>query len=86
MLFLVGQSMTADTSVISQFSAAASPQPLYMLIPVAIMLIVAMVTRDIYKAVTVGLVLGSLTGLATGLLTPSMIMGVNAQALDGLPV
>ncbi|MCC6519756.1 MAG: Na+/H+ antiporter NhaC family protein [Tabrizicola sp.] len=83
-LFLVlGQSMTADTSVISQFSAAASPQPLYMLIPVAIMLIVAMVTRDIYKAVTVGLVLGSLTGLATGLLTPSMIMGVNEGTPTG---
>ena len=47
------------------------------------MLIVAMVTRDIYKAVTVGLVLGSLTGLATGLLTPSMIMGVNEGTPTG---
>ncbi|MDZ4135478.1 MAG: hypothetical protein U1D06_07775 [Paracoccaceae bacterium] len=76
-----GQSLSADTAVVSQFGTAASPLPLLMLIPVAIMLIVAMVTRDIYKAVTVGLVLGSVTGLATGLLTPSMIMGVS----DGTP-
>ncbi len=83
LLFLViGQSMTADTAVVSQFNAAASPLPLLMLIPVAIMLIVSVVSRDICMAVTVGLVLGSLTGLATGLLTPSMIMGVN----EGTPI
>lgn len=82
LLFLVfGQSQAADTAVVSQFSTAASPQPLLMLIPVAIMLIVAMVTRDIFMAVTTGLVLGSVTGLATGLLTPSMIIGVT----DGTP-
>lgn len=82
LLFLVlGQWLTADTTMVSRFSVEASPLPLFMLIPVAVMLIVAMVTRDIYKAVTVGLVLGSVTGLATGLLTPSMIMG----ATDGTP-
>ncbi|GHC20743.1 sodium:proton antiporter [Gemmobacter nanjingensis] len=83
-LFLViGQSQTADTSIVSQFSATASAMPLFMLIPVAIMLIVAMVTRDIFMAVTVGLVLGSATGLATGLLTPAMIVGVKDGALSG---
>jgi Na+/H+ antiporter NhaC len=68
-------------TVVNEFVADASPAPLLMLIPVAIMLIVAMVTRDIFKAVTVGLVLGSVTGLATGLLTVDAIIGVS----DGKP-
>lgn len=60
---------------------AATPRPLLMLVPVGIMLIVAMVSRNIFLAVTVGLVLGSLTGLGTGLLTVSDIAGV----VDGSP-
>src|SRR5690606_24650442 len=43
----------------------ASPRGLIMLIPVAVMLTVAFLTRDIFKAVTVGLVLGTLTALGT---------------------
>jgi Na+/H+ antiporter NhaC len=78
---IMGQSSAQTTGIATEFSAAATPLPLLMLIPVAIMLIVAMVKRDIYIAVTVGLVLGSLTGLVSGLLTPSMIMGVK----DGTP-
>src|SRR5690606_10570813 len=45
-LFLVlGQSTAHDTGMATAFSAAATPVPLLMLVPVAIMLIVAMVTR-----------------------------------------
>lgn len=81
-LFLViGQRTAQVTGAVTEFSAAATPLPLLMLIPVAIMLIVAMVKRDIYIAVTVGLVLGSITGFASGLLTLDMIIGVK----DGAP-
>lgn len=81
-LFLViGQRTAQATDVAATFSTAATPLPLLMLIPVAIMLIVAMVKRDIYIAVTVGIVLGSLTGLASGLLSLDMIVGVK----DGTP-
>ncbi|WP_406386950.1 hypothetical protein [Streptomyces sp. NBC_01618] len=52
-----------------------------MLIPVALMLTVALLTRDIFKAVTVGLAAGIVTGLASGLLTPGGIVGVT----DGAP-
>ncbi|WP_244303429.1 Na+/H+ antiporter NhaC family protein [Leucobacter coleopterorum] len=52
-----------------------------MLVPVAIMLIVAMKTRDIFKAVTVGLVLGTATGLLTGLIKFENVIGVT----DGAP-
>ncbi len=82
LLFLfIGMSSDNAGTVVTEFSGNASPAPLLMLIPVAIMLIVAMVTRDIFKAVTVGLILGSITGLATGLLTVDAIIGVT----DGNP-
>ncbi len=78
---LIGMSSDNAGTVVNEFVGNASPVPLLMLIPVAIMLIAAMVTRDIFKAVTVGLVLGSVTGLATGLLTIDAIIGVS----DGKP-
>lgn len=79
---MIGMSSANADAVVTEFGGAnVSPAPLLMLIPVAIMLIVAMASRDIYKAVTVGLVLGIITGLATGLLTPGDIMGVK----DGNP-
>ena len=75
---------TADaTGTATEFSADASPLPLLMLIPVAIMLIVAMITRDIFLAVTTGIVLGSLTGLASGLMTFDNIIGVQDGSLTG---
>lgn len=79
--FLVVGMSTAHNTDVAVFSATASPLPLLMLIPVAIMLIVAMVSRNIFLAVTVGLILGSLTGLAVGLLNLNDIAGVS----DGAP-
>lgn len=80
---VIGMSTSGTAGVVAEFSAEATPAPLLMLIPVAIMLIVAMATRDIFMAVTVGLVLGSLTGLATGLLSPADIVGVTDGAPSG---
>lgn len=54
---------------------------LVMLIPVAVMLFAAVKTRNIYKAITVGLILGTIVGLAFGLLTPKSILSVE----DGAP-
>lgn len=51
--------------------AAADPKSLVMLIPVAVMLIVATKTRNIFQGILVGLVLGTVTGLALGLFTPA---------------
>lgn len=62
---------------------SANAKGLLMLIPVGIMLAVSFVTRDIFKAVTVGLVLGTITGLAVGLLTPSGILGVEEGTPSG---
>lgn len=81
-LFLVIGIMTAGAGAGNGgFDAAATPLPLVMLIPVAIMLIVAMKTRDIFIAVTVGLTLGIVTALLTGLLSFDGVLGV----ADGVP-
>ena len=61
--------------------ANMNPMGLIMLIPVAIMIAVAFITRDIFKAVTVGIVLGAVTAVATGLMDFSGIIGVT----DGNP-
>lgn len=58
--------------------AAANPKSLAMLVPVVIMLVVATKTRNIFKGILVGLVLGSITGLALGLFTPADIFSNDA--------
>lgn len=64
----------------------ATPGPLIMLIPVAIMLVVSFRTRDIFKAVTVGLGLGTVTALVFGLIKVSDIVGVKDGAPTGFLV
>ncbi len=59
-----------------------NPITLVMLVPVVIMLIVAIKTRNIYKAITIGIILGTITGLAFNLLTFDNIISVT----DGTPV
>jgi Na+/H+ antiporter NhaC len=55
---------------------SANPVSLIMLIPVGIMLIVSVKTRDIYKAITVGLLLGTITGLGFHLISWSHVLNV----------
>lgn len=82
LLFLaLGLAAAKPVEGVESLLAEANPLPLVMLIPVAIMLIVAMKTRDIFKAVTVGLILGTVTGLATGLIRFENVIGVT----DGAP-
>lgn len=58
-----------------------NPMTLVMLIPVVAMLMVAIKFRDIYKAITVGIILGTITGLACKLLAFGDIISV----VDGVP-
>ncbi|MFD4858761.1 Na+/H+ antiporter NhaC family protein [Streptomyces atratus] len=86
--FLLGSSGRSSDHAHSQelLEQAADPLALVMLIPVALMLTVALLTRDIFKAVTVGLASGIVTGLASGLLTPEGIIGVTDGAPTGFLV
>ncbi len=58
-----------------------NPVTLVMLIPVAVMLVIAIKTRNIYKAITAGIAVGTITGLVSGLLTFDNIISV----ADGTP-
>ena len=78
---VIGMATANPAAPAGGFGVDASPLPLVMLIPVAIMLLVAMLSRDIYLAVTVGLVLGTITGLLTGILSFDGVIGV----VDGAP-
>ncbi|MFF2654954.1 Na+/H+ antiporter NhaC family protein [Streptomyces sp. NPDC058045] len=81
--FALGASGRSTDSAQSQhlLEKASDPLALVMLAPVALMLVVALRSRNIFKAVTVGLVSGIITGLATGLLSLRGIVGVT----DGAP-
>lgn len=80
LLFAVfgGSSTASATTVLAEH---ANPTALWMLIPVALMLAVAITTRDIFKAITAGLVLGTATALITGLITWNDVLSVT----DGAP-
>jgi Na+/H+ antiporter NhaC len=62
-----------------EIEAAANPVSLIMLIPVAIMLVVSTKTRNIYQGILVGMVLGTIVGLASGLFTFDAIFANDAE-------
>lgn len=59
-----------------------NPTTLIMLLPVIVMLIVSIKTGSIYKAITVGIFLGTIIGLSFNLLTFEDIISV----VDGMPI
>ncbi|WP_432514854.1 Na+/H+ antiporter NhaC family protein [Kineococcus sp. SYSU DK001] len=64
-----------------ELAEAAAPRGLWMLLPIVAVLVVAVRTRDIFRAVAVGLVLGTLTALVAGLISPAQVLSV----ADGAP-
>ncbi|CAM3313035.1 Na+/H+ antiporter NhaC family protein [Occultella aeris] len=65
----------------ADLAEASDARGLLMLIPIAVLLAVSFYTRNIFLAVTVGLILGTATALLSGLLEPSGVLGV----VDGAP-
>lgn len=61
----------------------ASPRGLFMLIPIIALFCVAFWKRDLYLAITVGLIGGTLTALVTGLMTPSDIVSADDGVAEG---
>lgn len=73
-----GSGATATAVDLAEHS---DPRGLVMLLPIAALLVTAFRSRNIFLAVTVGLVLGTVTALLTGLIEPSGVLGV----VDGAP-
>ena len=78
---LLGGGGTMGQGAEQILASSMDPKPLIMLVPVAVMLAVAIKTRSIYKAITVGLALGTVVGLASGLVAPERVVSVT----DGVP-
>lgn len=64
-------------------ASIAKADTLVMLIPVAIMLVIAVRTRNIYKAITAGLILGTATALLFQLITLKDIVSISEGAPAG---
>ena len=79
---LLGGSGSGSTTAVD-LSEHADPRGLIMLLPIAALLLTAFLSRNIYLAVTVGLVLGTATALLAGLLEPTGVLGVAEGAPTG---
>lgn len=79
--WIFGGGGTVGTGATDILAKNMNPSTLVMLVPVIVMLIVSIKTRDIYKAITVGIVLGTITGLFFNLLTFDNVISV----VDGVP-
>ncbi|NED68232.1 Na+/H+ antiporter NhaC family protein, partial [Streptomyces sp. SID10244] len=86
MLYIVvGLILTTDSGT-SATPTDVGPKPLLMLIAVVSLLAVAFWKRDLFLATTCGLVVGTVIGLASGLITPADIISSKDDAATGFLV
>lgn len=81
LFWVFGGGGTAGAGAEEILSGSMNPTTLVMLVPVAIMLVIAVITRNIYKAITVGIITGTIIGLVFGLMSFEDILSVS----DGNP-
>lgn len=80
-IFGGGGEMTAESkALLTQYS---DPKGLLMLIPMVVLLLVAFKTKSIFLAATVGIVVGTIVGLVSGIMHPSDILMVEDGAMSG---
>ncbi|GAB3596682.1 Na+/H+ antiporter NhaC family protein [Microbacterium tumbae] len=82
-LFAVIGIMTSGGRAASGGMEAGNPLSLIMILPIALLLIVAVWKKDIFLAVTVGVSGGVITGLLSGVLTPADVISVEDGAAGG---
>lgn len=83
---LIGTVILSDGSGDAATAAEASPRGLVMLIPIIALFVVAFVKRDLYLAITVGLIGGTVTALLAGLMTPGDIVSATDGTAEGFLV
>lgn len=82
---VVGLMLTTDSGA-SAAPTDVGPKPLLMLIAVVALLGVAFWKRDLFLATTCGLVVGTVIGLASGLISPADIISSKDDAATGFLV
>jgi len=84
MFFLLGGgSGAADETGAALLAQYSDPKGLLMLIPVALLLIVAIKSKNIYLAATTGIVSGTIVALIFGIFPANTIMSVEGGVLGG---
>lgn len=79
LFWIMGGGGTVGANASDILAEDMNPMTLVMLIPVAVMLVVAIKFRNIYIAITVGLILGTVTSLAFKLLTFDEVISVEGD-------
>lgn len=80
---LIGTVFLDGSGDAAQTATDASPRGLFMLIPIVALFVVAFAKRDLYLAITVGIIGGTATALVTGLMTPSDIVSAEDGVAEG---
>lgn len=86
LFFIFGNSGEIDASGQAILEQYMDPKGLVMLIPVAILLTVAIVKRNIFIAITWGIISGTIIGLATGIMGIDDIISVQDGVLSGFAI
>lgn len=86
LFFLFGSAGTVDAAGREILMKYMNPKGLIMLIPVAILLTVSIIKRDIFIAITWGIISGTVIGMATGIIGLDDIMSVKDGVLTGFVI
>lgn len=78
-----GDANVAGREILEQYT---DPKGLIMLIPVVILLAVAIIKRDIFIAITWGIISGTAIGLVCGIIGPADIISVQDGTLQGFAI
>lgn len=70
----------ATADVLAEYSR---PMGLVMLIPVVVLLIIAFIKRNIFIAITWGIIVGTVVGLIFNIITPAQIFSVDGGSVQG---
>lgn len=83
LFWLFGGSGNINAEAETILAENANPKGLIMLIPIAVLLLVAIITRKIFNAIIWGLISGTIVGLVFGIITPSDILSVQDGVVVG---
>ena len=86
LFFILGGTGEYDVAGRAIMEQYIDPKGLIMLIPVIVLLFVAVKSRDIFIAITWGILSGTVIGLATGIIGFADIMSVKDGALTGFAI
>lgn len=81
-----GHSVAATAESQALMEAYSDPKGLLMLIPMVVLLIIAFSTKNIFFAATGGIIVGTIVGIASGIMTPADILCVKDGVMSGFVI